>query len=257
MEFLVVQDILDTETSRLADVVLSGAAFCEKGGTYTNLEGRIQGVVPVVPPPGHARPDWEILDLLSARLGNGTLYGSVEKIGKEIQQMVPLYAELAPVGQGWIRDADPIGAEAKEQLAFAPIVATEDSGGESDYAFTAILGAKRYHLGSGTRTSHSARIGALGVAGEIGISAVDAATLGVNDGDLLTVTSRNGALERAIRISKEVNPGQIFIPTGACANTAMSLIGLSELSGQSASGWKSCPVKLQKRYSGGRIQETE
>jgi formate dehydrogenase (NADP+) alpha subunit len=246
IEFLAVQDILETETSRLADVVLPGAAFCEKAGTFTNLEGRIQRVAPVVSPPGHARPDWEILDLLSARLGNGTPYGSVEKIGKEIRQLVPLYAELSPNGQGWLRDADPIGAEAKEQIAFAPIVATEEVGGEADYPFTAILGAKRYHLGSGTRTGHSPRIGALGVSGEIEISPMDAETLGVNDGDPLIVTSRYGALERAIRISKEITPGQLFVPTAAFANTAMSLIGLSDLAGQAAGGWKSCAVKVQK-----------
>jgi formate dehydrogenase (NADP+) alpha subunit len=246
IEFLVVQDILDTETSRLADVVLAGAAFCEKGGTFTNLEGRIQGVGPVVPPPGHARPDWEILDSLSERLGHGKPYGSVEKIGKEIRQLIPLYAELAPSGRGWVRDTDPIGAETKELMAFAPIVATEEDGGEADYPYTAILGGKRYHLGSGTRTGHSSRIGALGVAGEIEISSADAITLGVNDGDQLIVTSRYGMLERGVRISKGVNPGQLFVPTGACANTAMTLIGLSELVGQSADGWKSCPVKLQK-----------
>lgn len=246
IEFVVVQDILDTETSRLADVVLPGAAFCEKGGTFTNLEGRIQGVTPVVSPPGHAKADWEILDSLSTRLGHGNPYESVEKIGKEIKQLVPLYADLDPVGQAWVRNAGSNGAGSRPVIAFAPIVATEDAGGETDYPYTAILGGKRYHLGSGTRTGDSPRIKALGYAGEIEISAVDAAALGVGNGDKLILVSRHGTLERAARITKEVSPGQLFVPTGVCANSAMSLIGLSDLAGKTAGGWKSCPVRLRK-----------
>ncbi|MCP4648192.1 MAG: molybdopterin-dependent oxidoreductase, partial [bacterium] len=64
LDLLVVQDILATETHHIADVVLPGAAFSEKGGSFTNLEGRIQSFEPTVPPPGEAKPDWEILDLL-------------------------------------------------------------------------------------------------------------------------------------------------------------------------------------------------
>lgn len=51
LEFLVVQDILANETSELAHVVLPGAASCEKAGSFTNMEGRIQAFEAVVPPP--------------------------------------------------------------------------------------------------------------------------------------------------------------------------------------------------------------
>lgn len=246
IEFLVVQDILDTETSRLADVVLPGAAFCEKGGTYTNLEGRIQGVAPVVCPPGQAKPDWEILDSLFARIGQGKPYGSVEKIGKEISQLVSLYAGLKPLGQGWISGGDPVEDDGKTLIPFAPIVATEDAGGEAEYPFTAILGGKRYQLGCGTRTENSPRIEALAYAGEVEISSADAMALGIRDGDRLILTSRQGALERAACISREISAGQLFVPTGVCANSAMNLIGLSDLTGENADGWKSCGVRIQK-----------
>lgn len=52
VEFLVVQDIFMTETAQLADVVLPGAAFAEKDGTFTNSERRIQRVRRAVHPRG-------------------------------------------------------------------------------------------------------------------------------------------------------------------------------------------------------------
>ena len=48
LDFLVVQDIINSETAKIADAVLPGAAFSEKQGSVTNLEGRIQSFDPVV-----------------------------------------------------------------------------------------------------------------------------------------------------------------------------------------------------------------
>ena len=44
LDFVVVQDILNNEIVKLADVALPGAAVSEKSGSFTNLEGRIQSV---------------------------------------------------------------------------------------------------------------------------------------------------------------------------------------------------------------------
>ena len=57
LDFLVVQDIFLTETARLADVVLPGACFAEKHGTFTNTERRVQRVRQAVDAPGAARAD--------------------------------------------------------------------------------------------------------------------------------------------------------------------------------------------------------
>ena len=51
-----------------ADVVLPGAAYTEKGGTYVNTEGRAQSAIRAVFPPGDAREDWAILRALSDAL---------------------------------------------------------------------------------------------------------------------------------------------------------------------------------------------
>ena len=51
-EFLVVQDIFLTETAQLAHVVLPGASFAEKDGTFTNTDRRVQRVRKAIEPPG-------------------------------------------------------------------------------------------------------------------------------------------------------------------------------------------------------------
>lgn len=246
LEFLVVQDILETETTVLADVVLSGAAFSEKAGTFTNLEGRIQGVAAVVTPPGRAKPDWEILDLLSEKLGGQAPYGSVESIGKEIKQFIPAYADLRIAEQGWIKSAESVGSESPGRISFAPVAATEELSPGADYPLTAILGGRRYHLGSGTRTAVSPRIGMMADDGGVEISPSDAKAIGIIDGDRLTVSSPHGTLERPARLNKRIPPGHLFVPTGVCGNAAMSLIGFGDAADRGGEGWKTCPVKIGK-----------
>jgi NADH dehydrogenase (ubiquinone) Fe-S protein 1 len=49
----------------MADVVLPGAAYTEKTGTYVNTEGRAQQTSTAVSPPGMAREDWKIIRAVS------------------------------------------------------------------------------------------------------------------------------------------------------------------------------------------------
>ncbi len=69
LDFLVVQEIFENETSKFADVVLPAASFLEKSGTFTNAERRIQLVSKAADPPGSAKTDLEIFGLVSAALG--------------------------------------------------------------------------------------------------------------------------------------------------------------------------------------------
>ena len=250
LEFVVVQDILDNEIVQLADVALPGAAVSEKSGSFTNLEGRIQSFSSAVPPPGEAKPDWEILDLLSTRLGATERYDTVDKIREEIRKLIPTYAEMNGQGQSWIKTASPMAAfhadGANEMISFAPVVSTTDEPGDSEYPFTAILGSLRYHLGSGTRTSASERIQDLDLNGDVGIDSGDAARLKLKDGDTVSIESRWGVIKRKIGQSKRIGPGQIFVPLAVNANDAMNLFDLTDLADPGSTGWKTCAVRIKK-----------
>jgi NADH-quinone oxidoreductase subunit G len=58
----------ENPTAKLAHVVLPGAVYAEKDGTFTNFEGRVQRILAAVAPWGEARPEWQICSELSEAL---------------------------------------------------------------------------------------------------------------------------------------------------------------------------------------------
>lgn len=94
IEFLVVQDLFLTETAKLADVVLPGASFAEKDGTFTNTERRVQRIRKAVKSKGDVKADWMILGELLKNFGQGQGYGSAEEIFDEMRQTTPFYAGI-------------------------------------------------------------------------------------------------------------------------------------------------------------------
>lgn len=222
LEFLVVQDILDTETTRLANVILPGAAFSEKQGSFTNMEGRIQSFEPVVPPRGDAKPDWEILDLLGRKLGFHERHKSIDHIRDEIRSLVPEYADIVRgSGTAWVRNKDRLGP-----IQFSPYSPISIQDSDAIYPLKAILGSLRCHLGCGTRTGQSTRIRDYGLGGEVEISHEDGRDLGIQDGDMGSVTSLYGSIKRKIRFTRDLKPGLVFVPRAFHDNDARSLLPL-------------------------------
>ena len=69
LDMLVVQDIFLTRTAELADVVLpASAGWAESEGTVTNSERRVQRVRKALDPPGEAKDDLEIINLIAERM---------------------------------------------------------------------------------------------------------------------------------------------------------------------------------------------
>ncbi len=94
LEFLVVQDILLTETARQADVVLPATTFAEKDGSMTNVDHHVQAIRQALRPLLGAKADWEILVALANRLGQKWNYNSPQEVLLEIADTNPFYAGL-------------------------------------------------------------------------------------------------------------------------------------------------------------------
>ena len=105
LEFLVVQDIFLTETARLADVVLPGASFAEKEGTFTNTERRVQRVRKAIESPGQARTDSRIIADISARLGYEMQATEAAAVMDEIASLTPFLWRDQPRPPGRRRDS--------------------------------------------------------------------------------------------------------------------------------------------------------
>jgi anaerobic selenocysteine-containing dehydrogenase len=187
---------------------------------------------------------------LAVRLGKHNAYGSLEKIRTEIREFVPMYKDLQDCGQGWITETHPSAGVADTAAADSLIsfsaAESADQSPDKDYPFEALLGALRFHLGSGTRSTHSQRMISFGIKGEIGISPEDGVALGLQNGDRVAIASKYGGIEREIRMEEGLGRGQVYIPLAVNGNDAMNLIGLSDLTEPGSSGLKMCRVRLSK-----------
>ena len=88
-------DTFMTPSTSQADVVLPAAAYGEKNGTTTNLEGRMSNVAQKITPAGTARPDWMIAVELASALGKELGLGSVEDVTAKLAKTVAQFAPAA------------------------------------------------------------------------------------------------------------------------------------------------------------------
>jgi NADH-quinone oxidoreductase subunit G len=95
LDFLVVQELFENETTAAADVVLPAASYAEQDGTFTNNDGFVQRVRQAIPPLHQSKPDWMITDQLTKELGMDWGYGlSASAVFREIGEKVPAFAGM-------------------------------------------------------------------------------------------------------------------------------------------------------------------
>ncbi len=94
LEFLIVQDIVLTDTAKQADVVLPAVTFAEKDGSMTNVDHHVQAIRRALRPLPGAKADWEILVGLARYLGTRWDYADPQDILLEIAASNPFYAGL-------------------------------------------------------------------------------------------------------------------------------------------------------------------
>jgi NADH-quinone oxidoreductase subunit G len=87
-----------------ADVILPGAAYTEKHGTWVNTEGRPQRAKLAVFPPGEAKEDWKILRALSEVLGETLPFDTMADVRRRMAEIAPALANIdeiepAPFGE--------------------------------------------------------------------------------------------------------------------------------------------------------------
>ncbi len=228
IDFLAVQDLFLTETARYADVVLPGASFAEKTGTYVNTERRIQLAHQAITPPGQAKADWQIIVELSNRIGLPTTFRSPEEVMEEIRRVAPswagvTYARLEGAGLQY-----PVPSENHPgtPFLFADRFPTEDGRAtfhpveytdpaelpDEEYPFVMSTGRQLYHWHTGTMTRRSTGLDAREPTAIVEMHPDDAAELGVSDGDLVRLTSRRNSVITSVRLSDRVARRQVFVP---------------------------------------------
>jgi formate dehydrogenase major subunit len=232
LELLVVQEIFMSETAKLAHVVLPGATFLEKNGTFVNSDRRIQRVRRAIPPLAGTKPDGDIVQEVALRMGADLGFGTPPdpaKIMDELAALSPLwrgvsYARLEGEGaflQWPCRSAeDPGTAIVHENGAFLsgkarfravpwqPAAELPDD----DYPLFLTTGRQLFHYNVGTQTRRSGVMELVKADRErVRIHPKDARAIGVHDGDWVRVISRRGEVKVEAEITRATKPGTVFM----------------------------------------------
>ena len=95
LDFLVVQELFETDTTAFAHVVLPAASFAEVDGTFTNNDGFVQRVRKSIEPVYQSKPDWMIVAQLAKEMGVDFGFEmSASAVFREFAEQIPAYAAL-------------------------------------------------------------------------------------------------------------------------------------------------------------------
>ncbi len=252
-DFVVVSDVTaNTDTARLADVVLPATGWGEKDGTVTNSERCISRQRAVLPPAGAARPDWQIICDVAARMGWGASfdYSGPAAIFRE-------HAALSGIAGGLGRDFDISGVAGVTDAEYDalrpfhwPMTADRQGGRffadggfftpdgkarmlplthrapasvpDKDAPYLFNTGRVRDHWHTMTRTAKSPRLSQHIAEPFLEIHPTDAAALELAPASLAEVSNPLGRAVLRVLISDRMQPGQVFAPMHWTGETAPS-----------------------------------
>jgi formate dehydrogenase major subunit len=229
LDFLVVQDIFWNETCEYAHVVLPGACFAEKDGTFTSGERRINRVRKAVEPPGEAKADWEIFVALAKKMGlKGFDFKSAEDVWNDMRACTPsmfgaTYAKMEkPESVHWPcpteehpgtpilhkeKFAAPDGLGTFFGIEYRPPAEIADK----EYPFTLMTGRLLFHYHTGTQTRRSKVLDYEVPTGFVQINNEDAKNLGIANGEKIRLKSRRGEVDTLAKVTDEVAPGVLYM----------------------------------------------
>ena len=261
VDFLVVQELFHTETTRFADVILPGASFAEKDGTFTNGERRVQRVRKAIDPLA-GMAEWEAICKISTLMGYPMNYNSPADIMDEIASLVPIYGGISydRLENGGIQWPCPdknhpgtttlytdLFSSANGLASFLPLDHTGSGEvADEEYPLVLITGRIREHYNNGSMTRRSKGIAQVVPTELVEISPEDAETIGIKDRNWVKVSSRRGEVKVRAKVTNRSQSGSVFMTfhhQDALTNDLTSehrcpIAGTPE--------YKSCAVKVEK-----------
>ncbi len=261
-EFLVCQDIFPTETTRFAHVILPAAAWSENDGTFTSSERRVNRVRTVSQPPGEAKPNWWIFKEIAKRMGHKWKSDSAEEIwDNEVSVLAPAlagikYARLENDGIQWPAPSEDhpgtatlhkdgcftCGLGVLKPIDWIPPAEVPDQ----EYPMVLSTGRRLYHYHTRTQTGRCQGINELLSEETADISAADAESKGIADGEMISVKSRRGEVTVKARVTSQVPQGLVWMAfhfREACANWLTNPV--YDPITQTAE-YKACAVRIDK-----------
>jgi len=263
LDFLLVIDIFNTPTTDFAHVVLPGAAFAEKEGTFSNTERRVQLLRKAAEPPGEAKPDWQIIQELSSRFGYPMDYSSPRAIMEEIAKLTPSYGgitydRLQGDGLQWpCPNTEHPGTRFLHQgrftrgkglfsaIEFKPAAETADE----EYPFELTTGRVHVHYHTGTMTRNSPSLEREINECFLEMHPDDAADIKVKEGDWVVIASRRGSVSSRVKLTDIAGRKTVFMPFHFLESRANILTNPKFDPIAKIPEYKVCAVRIEKMDS--------
>jgi len=261
-EFLVVQDIFPTETTKFAHVILPAAAWSENDGTFTNSERRVNRVRTVSKAPGNAMPNWWIFKELAAKLGHIWESNSAKEIwDNEISVLTPMlsgikYHRIENNGLQWpCTDLQHEGTEflhkdgafARGKGLFIPVQWMPPAEvPDAKYPFVLSTGRRLYHYHTRTQTGRCEGLNTLLAHETADMSPIDAERLNISAGETVRVSSRRGAVDVIAKLTPDVPEGMVWMSFHFRENNANWITNPVFDPVSKTAEYKACAVNIEK-----------
>ncbi|MBD1378949.1 assimilatory nitrate reductase catalytic subunit NasC [Metabacillus arenae] len=237
LKFLVAVDLFESETARLADLILPTSSYLEDEGTMTNLEGRVTLREASKPMPGEVRHDWQIICDIARALGKGNYfsYSKAEDIFNELRIASRggiadyygiTYERLRKEGGIlWpCPDLDHPGTQRMFEATFAhsngkakmvtvpndPVVSKEKTCDEFPLYLT--TGRVMSHYLTGVQTRKSASLSARNFESYLEVHPSTAKKYNIQDNVLVKIDSRRGSIVVRSKWSDKIRQDTVFVP---------------------------------------------
>jgi formate dehydrogenase alpha subunit len=259
LDFLVVQEIFPTETTKYADVILPAASFAECDGTFTNGERRIQRVNKAIPAICGLE-NWQTICKIAQKMGYPMNYSHPSEIMDEIAALAPMFGgvSFSRLGAGGLQwpcpSAGHPGTETlhvdKFSRGLGKFNAVEHKfpaeQSDPDYPLILTTGRRREHYNCGSMTRRSKGIMYKWPEEAIEINPSDANELGVSDGEMVQVSSRRGVVRTKARITDRSLRGVAFM-SFHYPDVLTNLLTNAALDPQAKTPeYKACAIKIEK-----------
>ncbi|MDP9464594.1 MAG: molybdopterin-dependent oxidoreductase, partial [Actinomycetota bacterium] len=214
-------DTFLTKSSSQAHVVLAAAAYGEKSGTTTNIEGRVTTLSQKVTPRGTSRPDWMIAVELAELLGGDLDVSSVDDLTAAIAANVVGFGEATVAALRSARD----GIVCKGSLP-AAIARPADVEERNSYDYRLVVSRKLYDNAVGTAKSPS--LAHLTTGSELHLHPLDVERVGCLAGADVKVTSKRASMVFKVVADDTVVRGSAWVPFNQPGPSIGELIDSSE-----------------------------
>jgi NADH-quinone oxidoreductase subunit G len=219
-------DTFLTASSAHADVVLPAAAYGEKAGTTTNLEGRITSVTAKVTVHGTARPDWMVAVDLAGRLGVDLGLADLAGITAAIASQVPGCQDLALVASGRAT-----GAQRDGILCVVPMPEILRPAAEAtervSYDYRLVVSRKLYD--GATNTQMAPSLAPLAPGAAITVNPADLAKIGAEEGSSVKVIGVRSATVMNLSASAAVPRGVAWVPCNQPGGAISEVLNLTDV----------------------------